>query len=56
MKCKVLRPFLDKYTGERIEAEYECSEKRFKEIQKQGNFLEPIEKEKENERNQLKKS
>ena len=42
MKCKVIKPFIDKVSGKRIEKEFECSEKRFKEIQKKGNFLEPI--------------
>lgn len=43
MKCKVIRPFIDKVSGKRIEKEFECTEARFKEIQKKGNFLERIE-------------
>ena len=47
MKCKVIRPFIDKVTGKRVEKEYSCTKERFEEIQKQGNFLEPLEVEKE---------
>lgn len=43
MKCKVIRPFIDKVSKKRIEKEFECTEARFKEIQSKGNFLEKVE-------------
>ena len=45
MKCKVIRPFIDKETKKRIEKEkeFECTEARFKEIQSKGNFLVKVE-------------
>lgn len=41
MKCKVLQGFIDKKTGQSHEAgsEYECTEKRFNEIQSKGKYL-----------------
>ena len=41
MKCKVLQGFIDKKTGQAHEAgsEYECTEKRFSEIQSKGKYL-----------------
>ena len=41
MKCKVLQGFIDKETGQAHEAgsEYECTEKRFNEIQSKGKYL-----------------
>ena len=41
MKCKVLQGFIDKETGQAHEAgsEYECTEKRFNEIQSKGKCL-----------------
>lgn len=41
MKCKVLHGFIDKETGKAHEAgsEYECTEKRFNEIQSKGKHL-----------------
>ena len=41
MKCKVLQGFIDKETGQANEAgsEYECTEKRFNEIQSKGKYL-----------------
>ena len=41
MKCKVLHGFIDKETGQANEAgsEYECTEKRFNEIQSKGKYL-----------------
>ena len=44
MKCKVLHGFIDKETGKAHEAgsEYECTEARFKEIQRKGDYLSMI--------------
>lgn len=41
MKCKMLHGFIDKETGQAHEAgsEYECTEKRFNEIQRKGKYL-----------------
>lgn len=41
MKCKVLQGFIDKETGKAHESgsEYECTEKRFSEIQSKGKYL-----------------
>lgn len=41
MKCKVLKGFIDKNTNEPYNANdvYDCTEKRFKEIQAKGNYL-----------------
>lgn len=41
MKCKVLKGFIDKKTGKPYDAgsDFECSESRFKEIQKKGMYL-----------------
>lgn len=41
MKCKVLKGFIDKNTSESYSVNdvYDCTEKRFKEIQAKGNYL-----------------
>ena len=41
MKCKVLQGFIDKETGKAHESgsEYECTVKRFSEIQSKGKYL-----------------
>ena len=44
MKCKVLRGFIDKETGKAHEegSTYECTETRFEEIQRKGDYLSMI--------------
>ncbi len=41
MKCKVIKGFIDKHTGESYSLNdvYDCTEKRFKEVQAKGNYL-----------------
>lgn len=43
MKCKVSKGFIDKNTGESysVNDAYDCTEKRFKEVQAKGNYLMP---------------
>ena len=43
MKCKVIKGFIDKHTGKAYDASslYDCTEKRFKEVQAKGNYLTP---------------
>lgn len=54
MKVKVIKSFIDKYTEEvyNIDDVIDCSEKRYNEIIKVGNFVEKItKKEKESKEN-----
>ena len=43
MKVKVVKEFVDKHTGElhKVDSSFDCSEDRFKEIQKAGAFVVP---------------
>ena len=43
MKVNVIREFVDKNTGElhKVGSSFDCSEARYKEIQKAGAFVEP---------------
>lgn len=45
MKCKVIKGFIDKESKKPVEAgkEFECTEKRFEEIQSKGMYLSAIE-------------
>ena len=44
MKYEVLKGFIDKESGKPVEhgGTFECSEARFSEIQKKGDYLKPI--------------
>ena len=44
MKCKVLKGFIDKESGKAVEhgSTFECTEARFKEIQRKGDYLSMI--------------
>ena len=56
MKVKVLIPFTDKHTGEKHKKGdiFDVSAKRFNEITKKGNLVEPIDDENEPETNKKK--
>lgn len=47
MKAKVLMPFKDKRTGETMKPDtvFECSQKRFAEIKKSGNYVVAVKEE-----------
>ena len=48
MKVKVIKSFIDKYTQQvrKVNETFDCTDKRFKEIEKVGHFVEKVAEEK----------